>query len=198
MFYPIWRRCLLAIPVVLSILGSPAGVVARPASVFVPHLEQIQSNLPVGLAMRLPAELQLNNPLDIDKDQLVVRVFPSETPPSFTVSLFTCDRSPHSCLLGSFAVARQDFPSAQRDLQRHQTLGDRITLAPNVEGYLIEGPLQNPSYSFSTVMWEQNDMIYTISFPAIERQNILFMALSMAWEQPLYRRVSRRASIDFG
>jgi hypothetical protein len=40
-------------------------------------------------------------------------------------------------------------------------------------------------------MWQQNDMIHTISFPGIERQNILFMALSMAQEQPLYRAVQR-------
>jgi hypothetical protein len=37
-------------------------------------------------------------------------------------------------------------------------------------------------------MWQQNDMIYTISFPAIERQNILYMALSMAREPGFYRR----------
>lgn len=178
-------------PVCLTILGSTGGVWARPATVFIPHLEQIQSNLPAGLAMRLPAELRLGNLLDIDEGQLIVRVFPSETPQQFTISLFTCDRSPHPCLLGSFAVNRHNSPSARRDLQRHQTLGDRITLAANVEGYLIEGPLQNPSYSFSTVMWQQNEMIYTISFPAIERQNILFMALSMARQQPLYRSVSR-------
>lgn len=138
--------------------------------------------------MRLPTELRVNDLLDIDPNQLVVRIFPAEVPPSFMVSLFTCDRNPISCLLGSFSVNPKESASARRDLERHETLGDRITLTPTVAGYLIEGPLQNPSYSFSTVMWEQNDMIYTISFPAIERQNILYMALSMAREEAFYRR----------
>lgn len=80
--------------------------------------------------------------------------------------------------------------SAKQELQRHQALGDRITLATNVEGYLLEGPLQKPPYEFSTVMWQQNDMIYTISLPAFERENILFMAISMAREKPLYHVVS--------
>lgn len=142
--------------------------------------------------MRLPAEMPLSGPTDIEESQLIVQVFPSETPKSFTVSLFTCERSPQPCLLGSFSVERKTAASAQQELRRHQARGDRITLAKNVEGYLIEGPHQLPPYEFSTVMWQQNDMIYTISFPAIERQNILFMAVSMALEKPLYHVASRR------
>jgi hypothetical protein len=63
-----------------------------------------------------------------------------------------------------------------------------------IEGYLIEGPRQNPSYQFSTIMWQQNDMIYTISFPAFERENIVLMATSMVREQPLSRLGSRPAA----
>lgn len=176
----------------LSIVGSAVAVSARPAAVFMPHLERIQSNLPVGLAMRLPAEIRFSDPLDIEESKLVLQVFPSETPKSFTVSLFTCERSPQPCLLGSFSVESKMAASAKQELQRHQALGDRITLATNVEGYLLEGPLQKPPYEFSTVMWQQNNMIYTISFPAFERENILFMAISMAREKPLYHVVSRQ------
>lgn len=186
-----WRRCLLAMPMIVSVISTGASVSAYPDAVFSSHLEMIQSNLPVGLGMRLPAQLRLGDALDIDKTKLIVRVFSSETPASFTVSLFTCDRNPHPCLVGSFAVVPQTNPSGVRDLQRHQNQGDRITLAPHVTGYLLVGLETNPSYPFSTLMWQQNQMIYTISFPAIERQNILFMAVSMAQEQPLYRRVSR-------
>jgi hypothetical protein len=37
------------------------------------------------------------------------------------------------------------------------------------------------------MMWQQNDMIYTI-IPSIERENILWMAVFMATEQPLAPR----------
>jgi hypothetical protein len=43
-------------------------------------------------------------------------------------------------------------------------------------------------------MWQQNDMIYTVSFPANERENILFMAVSMAREQPISPLTSRPIS----
>ncbi len=175
----------------LIVLNNPSIVLARPASVFTSHLEEIQSNLPVGLAIRLPAELRMGKLLDIDESRLILRVFPSETPVSFTVSLFTCSRGSFPCLLGSFSANSKTNVSAKLELQKYKEKGDRITLAPNVEGYLLEGPEQNPAYPFSAVMWEQNNIIYTINFPAIERQNILFMALSMAQEQPLYRRVNR-------
>jgi hypothetical protein len=52
---------------------------------------------------------------------------------------------------------------------------------------LLKDPHQNPPYRFSTMMWQQNDMIYTI-IPSIERENILWMAVSMATEQPLAPR----------
>ena len=176
----------------LIVLNNPSIVLARPASVFTSHLEEIQSNLPVGLAIRLPAELRMGKLLDIDESRLILRVFPSETPLSFTVSLFTCSRGSYPCLLGSFSANSKTNVSAKLELQKYQEKCDRITLAPNVKGYLIEGPEQNPAYPFSAVMWEQNNIIYTINFPAIERQNILFMAVSMAQEQPLYRRVNRQ------
>lgn len=192
MSYPIWQRYLLATPVILAVLSSVMGVSARPATEFIPHLEDIQRNLPVGLALRLPSEIPLSGHSDVEENKLVIRVFPSETPQSYTVSLFTCERSPQPCLLGSFSVDRKMNVSARRNLERHQSIGDRITLTTNVAGYLIEGPQQNPSYAFSSVMWQQNEMIYTVSFPAIERQNILFMALSMAQEPPIYRTVRIR------
>ncbi|HEY9905774.1 MAG TPA: hypothetical protein V6D43_25630 [Candidatus Sericytochromatia bacterium] len=190
MLYPTWRYCWLAMPVLLSVFSSAVSVCARPASVFIPHLERIQSSLPKGLAMRLPSDIPLSGPSDIEESKLIVQSFPSETPQSFTVSLFTCDRSPLPCLLGSFSVESNTTESAKRELARHNAKGDRIALVKNVPGYLLEGPRQNPSYQFSTLMWQQNDMIYTISFPATERETIVFMATSMATEQPLYHRVS--------
>jgi len=182
-----WRRCLLAMPVILTVVSNGMRASASPAAVFIPHMKEIQRNLPAGLAMRLPDRIVLSEPSDINEGQLVVRFFPSSNPQSFTVSLFTCDRSPLPCLLGSFMVDRSTSVSAQRELQRHQALGDYLTLDNNVKGYLIEGSLQNPYSTFSTFMWQQNGMIYSLSFPAIERQSILNMAVSMARGKPFYR-----------
>lgn len=187
-FYLTWRRFWLATPVLLAVIGSALEASARPAAVFVPHMEIIESRLPPGLVMRLPSQLPLGGHSDIEESKLVVRIFPSEIPQSFTVGVFTCDRGTHPCLVGSFAVESKMAGSAKRDLERHKAIGDRVSLGTNIEGYLLEGPRQNPSHQFSTMMWEQNDMIYTISFPAVEGDNIVWMATSMAREKPLHRR----------
>jgi hypothetical protein len=186
--YSNWRSYLLTVPVLLTVCTNAIGVLARPATVFMPHLERIQSNLPEGLVMRLPRDIPLSGHSDIEEDKLVVSIFPSDTPRSFTVSVFTCDRSSHPCLLGSFSVEKTTAASALAELDRHKTTGDRLILVNNVPAYLVEGPAQNPPLPFSTIMWQQNEMIYTISFPAHERESMLWMATSMATEKPLSHR----------
>lgn len=192
MHYQIWQRCLIAMSVLLAVVGNAVKASSRPASIFTPHMEEIQRNLPPGLVMRLPAEIRLGGASDIEESKLFVRVFSSDTPRTYTVSVSTCDRGPLPCLIGSFSVDRKTSASAMLEFQRHQAQGDPITLNKDVLGYLLEGPEQRPSYRFSSVMWEQDDMVYRVTFPAIERQNILFMAYSMSHQPPLYRVVPPR------
>lgn len=147
--YSNWRSYLLAVPVLLiTVCTNAVGVLARPATVFMPHLERIQTNLPEGLVMRLPRDIPLSGHSDIEEDKLVVDIFPSDTPRSFTVSVFTCDRSPHPCFLGSFSVEKTTAASARAELDRHKTTGDRLILANKVPAYLVEGPTQNPPLQF--------------------------------------------------
>ncbi len=169
----------------LAVLISAANAVAQPAEVFTAHLDTIQRNLPPSHTMRLPNRILLGEAAAFDTNELIVRVFPSTTPPRLTVSLFTCERGPFPCLVGSFMVESQISPHAQRELNRHRAMAAPITLAPDVTGYLLEGPSQNPVSSFSSIMWPQDNMIYTVSFLAHERQNILYMAASMARQAPL-------------
>ena len=177
----------LSIPILITVCTTAVGVFAHPATIFLPHLRDIQQNLPKGLVMRLPKEIPLSGHSDIEDDKLVISIFPSETPQSFTVGVFTCIRSQHPCLLGSFSVEKQTSESAKVELDRHQVTGDRLSLATNLQGYLIDGQQQHPPQPFSTMMWQQNQMIYSISFPATERKNIIWMATSMAQEKPVTR-----------
>ena len=185
----LWRN-LLAVPVVLAVIGSAVQVVAQPAELFKPYISQISRNLPMGLVMRLPSRIQLSGPADPEFiRQLIVKVLPSTTPANLTVGLFTCESGPHPCLVGSFAVDQQNSVNAQRELQRHQDAVTPFTLTQNIRGYLLEGTKQKPSYPFSSVMWEQDGMIYTVSFLSGERENILRMAHSMALNSPIRRTV---------
>jgi hypothetical protein len=55
-----------------------------------------------------------------------------------------------------------------------------VTLASGVRGYLREGKRLKPASEFSSLMWQQDSMIYTLSFLAAERDNIITMGRSMA------------------
>jgi hypothetical protein len=158
---------------------------ARPAEVFSPYLEQIRLAIPPSAEMRLPSQILLGGPGGLDPNALIVKVLPTNTPPRLTVSLFTCERGPFPCLVGSFTAEPAASANAQRELSRHQAMAAPITLTDGVRGYFIEGPNQMPRSDFSSLMWQQDGMIYTVSFLAAERQNILYMARQMAIAPPL-------------
>jgi len=180
-----WRK-FLALPIILAAIGIPVKASAVPAEIFRPHLNAIGNSVPPGWKMRLPSRILLGGPADEDFiSELTVRVFPSTTPAGLTVGLFSCDSGGFPCLVGSFSVASQSSANAQREFIQHQAAAQVITLARGIKGYLLEGQKQSPPNTFSSVMWQQDGMIYTVSFLAEERQNILFMASSMANESPI-------------
>jgi hypothetical protein len=164
-----------------------APAAARPAEIFEPYLPQIQQSLPPGHVMRLPSQVRLGSSVVVDPQELIVRVFPARQPATMTVSLFACETGAYPCLVGSFSSMRANDPTAQQELSRHQAMATSITLKPGIQGFLREGARQAPASNFSSVMWQQDGMIYTVSFLAHERQNILNMALSMANDIPIRR-----------
>lgn len=180
------NRYWLALAIVLGTFGHAIGVSARPAEVFTPHLEQIRLGLAPDDVLRLPSEILLGGPGGLNPNDLIVKVFPSTTPARLTISLFTCESSPFPCLVGSFTAERATSANAQRELGRHRAMNTPITLAQGVQGYFQEGSSLNPPSDFSSVMWEQEGMIYAVTFLASERQNILFMARSMAIQPPIF------------
>lgn len=176
-----------ALMITLGVIGCSAfKVAARPAEVFHPYLEDIRQELPSSYIIRLPSEILLGGSGDLHPNDLIVKVLPTSSPPRMTISLFTCESGPYPCLVGSFSVESATSDNAQRELSRHQAMNTPITLAAGVRGYLREGPSQTPPSDFSSVMWEQDGMVYAVNFPAAERQNILYMARSMATEPPIY------------
>jgi hypothetical protein len=174
-------------------LFSQELAVARPAAMFEPYIYQIRQELPPNYEMRLPSEVLLTAGPGLEPEDLIVRLLPTGSPPRLTIGLFTCEQSPFPCLVGGFTVEANAAVSAQRELSRHRAQGNPITLAPGVRGYLREGSSLRPASEFSSLMWEQNGMIYTISFLAAERENILTMGRSMANQVP-FRSVQQAST----
>ena len=155
------------------------------ANIFALYLEEIQETLPPGLIMRLPSQILTGDVLDGEKDDYRIQVFSSDYPPSLTVDLYRCSEYSPSCLMGGYSVDSKSSAAAQETLRQHQALASPITLKRGIQGYLREGRQQDLSSSLSSVMWEQDGMIYTARFLAQERQTLLYAAHSMANAPPI-------------
>ena len=169
---------LVIIPIILIFLGSSLKATANCDHNFNPYLEQIRESLPLGLWMRLPSKIP-NNHINYD-----IQVISNSNIPNLTIKLFTCKSQEEQCLAGSFTVDSTDNISAQEALQKHIVGAAPITLAEKIQGYFLE------SSQYSSVMWEQDNLIYTVNFLTSERQNILYMANSMVNSQPIYSVVN--------
>ena len=172
--------------VVTSSVFNSVKLVTLPEDIFTPYLELIQQSLPGGWQMRLPKQVMLSYSAQ-DKDRRYnLRVSSSTSGTGLTVSVLSCENDAIACLVGSFTVDTETNTEVQRAFQRHQAAATPITLADGIQGYyLLEGFISNPPSQFSSVIWKQDGLIYQVRFAALERQNILYMARSMAINTPI-------------
>lgn len=180
-----FKPSLFTLSVVL-VVTTVLPAIAVPARLFTPHLEDIRRGLPEGWLMRLPSEEILGTVIPPGMD-VIVKAFPSRTPPGLTVSLLTCETGAMPCLLGTMVVEVATSPNAKVNLDRHKAAANPITLNRRlgIRGYLLPNINQSTSNPFSSVAWEQNGMVYTVSLPAAARQTVLDIAHSMANSVPI-------------
>ena len=170
----------------LSLTDRSTIALARPASVFAPHLDRIRKNLPPNFVLRLPSQVLLNEPADEEFIQkLTVRIVTSDSPSRFTVGLYNCEDDSQFCRIGTFSTEAATTPEAQQDYQQHVAAASPIQLTKTIRGYVLMGTAKHPPSAFSSVMWQQDGMFYTISFANPERQNMLYMAVYMANNDPI-------------
>jgi hemolysin activation/secretion protein len=154
-------------------LGNGLKAIATSPQELTSHLEEIRANIPSGLLMRLPSTIP-----DISSDYQV-QILGDQNSIGFTINLFSCQSLRDECLVGSFGVEFSSNSRGQEALQQHIDAATPITLAENIEAYLLMG------IDYSSVMWEQDNMIYKAKFLTAERQKLLYMALSMVNSEPI-------------
>jgi hypothetical protein len=186
----LWRKgmaaSVLATLVSLTPLSNLVKANAAPASVFISHLGDIQQYLPPDLSMRLPSSILLGGPADEEFiSHIIVRVNPTVAPSGVTVELFSCDNDPNLCWIGSFSAISAESLVAQRNYQRHVAFARPITLGEKVRAYVMDD-IPRQSFTVSSVMWQQDGIFYSARFATPERQNMLYMALSMVNSEPIY------------
>jgi hypothetical protein len=134
--------------------------------------------------MRLPSEVLLSDRLNGKPKQYSVEVSPSTSQLGLTVNIFSCEEI-QSCLAASFGVIAKTSVDSQQEFKKYQTTATPVTLANNLQGYLLEGSTKEPASGFSSVMWKQDNQFYTVTLPVQERQNLLNIANSMAQAMPI-------------
>ena len=191
MLYSNIKKSLLSSIVFLFTLLTSQSLYAMPTDIFEPYLNTIEDELPTGLTFRLPSYFNISQHSDINPNNLIITRFGSDYPLKYNLSVFTCNQGIYTCLLASFSVERADSEERFKELLHYSRHGDPIILNPDyqgyfIRGYVIDGATQDPPSPFSSVMWQQDYMIYNISFPNTERQNLLYLAFSMAQQNPIY------------
>ncbi|MFZ9738742.1 MAG: hypothetical protein ACO3EZ_12100 [Prochlorotrichaceae cyanobacterium] len=159
-----------------------APAIAEPDPVFTPYLAQIMAEAPPATEVRLPSTVWMG---EESQKPSTVQVFSSRTLSLLTLGLSTCEAGVLPCLVGTVTIEPSSTANGQREYQRHRTGFAPITLATGVQGYFLEGSKQRPAVPFSSVMWQQNQTFYTLTFPVNDRQNLLFTARDMANSLPL-------------
>lgn len=167
----------------LNLETQDASVFTEPQNIFFRHLDEIQNQIPSNVIFRWPTSNRLTGNFFSSQSSSSLQVIPTASRNGLTVVLELCRPDLNDCISGNFSVDPIDTPSSQALLQQHQSIGYPVTLSPSIEAFFREYQMQDAFYA--SIAWEQDEQLYTIQFPIAEKQNVLYMALSMVNGQPV-------------
>lgn len=184
-------RSLLGITLVCTVLGvccltKPQTANAEPASMFRPILRDIQTQLPRGMVMRLPAVIP-NPPSGIPGYRPAIISSNAPEGGSLAIILVTSNcpetRLVAVCDTGRIIVERRNSNTNQR-LREDQQQGSSIKLKTGVRGFYRSyiQPTRGKMYEIS---WEQDGMIFRVMSRSMSQEQVINVAISMANELPI-------------
>lgn len=147
------------------------------------HSNEIRDKLSPNVIFRWPTSSHLTGDFFSLQSRSNIHVIPTASENGITVVLELCRPRLHDCISGNFSADPIDAPSSQALLQQHQSIGYPVTLSPSIEAYFREYQMHDAFYA--SIAWEQDEQLYTIQFPVAEKQNMLYMALSMVHGEPI-------------
>lgn len=160
-------------------LNNAQSAIAVPASIFQPILQDIRTQLPRGMVMRLPAFVP---EVEITTYAVVAGYFSDQG--FFRVDLASRpDCGVTACNMGNIFVFRQRNPLDENDgLQDSHTKA--ITLKPGIRGFYSYYRSGSAGYRHH-VSWKQDNLFFEVESRAMSKQQVIDMAISMATEPPI-------------
>lgn len=160
----------------------PNAVVSTFPVDLAPYLDKIRASLPPGTMIRVPSQVILSNNLKSKNNQYELEIYPSTAQSGLTISIFSCPEKSQSCFLGSLATEGKNGLDIKQELTTYNTTAQPITLANNLQGYLLE---ELNTKGYSSVIWEQDKQLYTVRFTEQDRQNLLAIVNSVIEAAPI-------------
>ena len=185
------NRSLLGITLVCTVLGAycltkPQTANAEPAPLFRPILGDIQTQLPRGMVMRLPAVIP-NPPSGIPGYRPTI--IPSNAPEGgYLAIVLVTSNCPETrlvavCDTGRIFVERRNSNTNQR-LRENQQQGSSISLKTGVRGF-YRSYIQPTRGKMHEIIWEQDGMIFGVMSRSMSQEQVINVAISMANELPI-------------
>ncbi len=184
-------RSLLGITLVCTVLGvccltKPQTANAEPAPMFRPILRDIQTQLPRGMVMRLPAVIP-NPPSGIPGYRPAIISSNAPEGGYFAIILVTSNcpetRLVAVCDTGRIIVERRNSNTNQR-LREDQQQGSSINLKTGVRGF-SRSYIQPSRGQMNEISWEQDGMIFRVMSRSMSQEQVINVAISMANELPI-------------
>lgn len=159
---------------------------AEPASIFRPLIRDIQTQLPRGMVMRLPAVIP-NPPSGIPGYRPTIIPSNDREGGYFAIVLVTSN-CPETCLVavcdtGRIVVERRNSNTNQR-LRENQQQGSTINLKTGVRGF-YRSYIQPTRGKMHEIIWEQDGMIFGVMSRSMSQEQVINVAISMANELPI-------------
>ena len=184
-------RSLLGIILSCTVLGvycltKPQTANAEPASIVRPLIRDIQTQLPRGMVMRLPAVIP-NPPSGIPGYRPTIIPSNDRAGGYFAIILVTSNcpetRLVAVCDTGRIVVERRNSNTNQR-LREDQQQGSSINLKTGVRGF-YRSYIQPTRGQMNEISWEQDGMIFRVMSRSMTQEQVINVAISMANELPI-------------
>jgi hypothetical protein len=167
-------------------LTKPQPAIAEPASIFRPFIRDIQTQLPKGMVMRLPAVIP-KPPSGIPGYRPAIISFNAPEGGSLAIILVTSNcpetRLVAVCDTGRIVVERRNSNTNQK-LREDQQQGSSIKLKTGVRGF-YRSYIQPSRGQMNEISWEQDGMIFRVMSRSMSQEQVINVAISMANELPI-------------
>jgi hypothetical protein len=173
---------------VVYCLAKPQTANAEPASIFRPFIRDIQTQLPRGMVMRLPASIPYHSLPASSNNTLYPYLYSKNGELGITLYYSPGCRA-NSCFAGEFIVSKLDEYKSKLETIAKWSCANAVSvnIKPGIQGIYTNIRCGGSGDGSQTIFWKQNGLTFSAQLRAATniKQELLDVATSMANERPI-------------